>query len=579
MKRNIQLTSLKLFFLAFIGLTTFSVILIFAFTPGVMVNDDIAMMAFANGDFTGQPEFQLVFIGALIGSILKFLYTSSSALPWYSILFVLIQILSGSMLLTVVFNFLRKQLNRSFIAYIGLIAVFTPALVLNLSFSTTAMYTSVIGLTSLALVVQDYEKQGVVVTAAIGITLIVASSLRFEFLLAAGLLILPVHLVGIGKLTKPMALLTLGTLLLPLGTHFIENQVSNRDDWAEFTEFNELRGSMHGTPGFSQFVSTAYEDETIEKIREFGWESEDLRLFASWYFEDAERFSTTSLERLKENISSASASLPLQPSVEGIIYGREFLILVGLICVVFGAALSVLGFRNFALFQASWFVLIALLVSSRARFPDRFALAAIFGFFISLLASNIILAHRHSLSEDKFAFRTKKIETFVFLTLVFAIVFLIPHKFSAEQISIQNQSENTRLESEVAILDAIDSKGTFVHIGGLAIEGINPWFERTVFQGNKLLALGWNSQSPHQEKRKNAMGFKGNFLSNFVDEPNLYLVTTEDITKLLQHSFEKRQKSQIKFISLGNLTYVNVYQVLSTSVEMETTHRNLETDS
>lgn len=40
-----------------------------------MVNDDVAMMSFANGDFTGKPEFQLVFIGALMGVVLKTLYT------------------------------------------------------------------------------------------------------------------------------------------------------------------------------------------------------------------------------------------------------------------------------------------------------------------------------------------------------------------------------------------------------------------------------------------------------------------------------------------------------------------------
>ena len=103
-----------------------------------MVNDDIAMMAFSNGDFTGTPESQLVFIGILVGGLLKLLYTLNSALPWYALVLVIIQILSGAVLLTVIFGFLKGQINRPFLCVIGLVTLITPALVLDLSFSTTA---------------------------------------------------------------------------------------------------------------------------------------------------------------------------------------------------------------------------------------------------------------------------------------------------------------------------------------------------------------------------------------------------------------------------------------------------------
>lgn len=560
------------------ALTLYSAFLVRFFSPGVMANDDILMMAFSNGDFTGSPEAQLVFIGPLIGGLLKLLYTVNSTLPWYALLFVFIQIFSGSLLLTVVFNFKRAQSNRTFVAFAGLIMVLTPSLVLELSFSTTAMYASVIGLTSLAFLSHGFKDQGLVITALIGVLLIVASSLRFEFLLAAGLLIFPIYLLGVTKSTKLMKLFTLGMLFLPLGPHFIEDQISNRDGWAEYNRFNELRGSMHGTPGFSQFVSTAYEDETITKIREFGWESEDLRLFAGWYFEDAHLFSTSSLERLKQNINVTSSPLPFQSSLEGIIYGREFLILFGLASAVFGASLSVPRFRNFLLFQVSWFLIVALLVSSRARFPDRFALGAFFGLFIALLASNMILARRQSMS-DEYLFSDKKFEVSLFVCFIIATVFLIPHKFSAEQLSINNQNEASRLTSEIEIFDDIDSKGIFVDIYRLAIEGINPWTERTVFHGNRLLALGWNSQSPHQEKRKSAMNLEGNFLSNFVNAPNLYFVATEETTKLLQHSFEKRKGRQINFVHLGNLTYASVYKVVDTTDDWETVPNDSDLDN
>jgi hypothetical protein len=355
-----------------------------------------------------------------------------------------------------------------------------------------------------------------------------------------------------------------GMFLLPIVTHFAENQVSDREEWATYKEFNSLRGSMHGTPGLSQFVSTAYEDETIFKTRAFGWESEDLLLFGSWYFEDAQRFSKQSLERLKANIDSAPSTLAFQPSLESIVAGREFLILFGLILVVFGLSLSVPKLKTFSLIQACWFLTVALVVSSRSRFPDRFALGAILGLYISLLVANLILLRRQSTDGFGTESKLKRIEVFFFMFLLFSAVFVVPHKFSAEQISNQNKAEATRRTSELDMLDNIDPNGKFAYLGAqIAAEGINPWSERTIFDDNRLLGLGWATQSPHQEKRKRSMGLEGNFIAQFVDATDKYLITSDEIAHLLEHSHEKREKKMIEFVSLKRLTYGTIFKVVS----------------
>lgn len=554
----------KCFAVSFLALGTYSAVLVRLFSPGVMVNDDIAMMSFSNGDFTGTPESQLVFIGILVGGLLKLLYTLNSALPWYALVFVFIQIFSGAVLLTVLFKFLKGQINRPFLCVVGLVALITPVLVLDLSFSTTAMYGSVIGLVCFSLVIENFREQGPLLTGAVAVIFILVSSLRFDFFLAATLLLLPIYLLHLRKLTRFTALLILGMFLLPVVTHFAENQISNREEWATYKEFNDLRGSMHGTPGLSQFVSTAYEDETIAKTRAFGWESEDLLLFGSWYFEDAQRFSTQSLERLKANIDSEPSTLAFQPSLEGIVAGREFLILFGLIVVVFGLSLSVPKFKTFCLIQASWFLTIALAVSSRSRFPDRFALCAILGLYVSLLTANLILVRRQSLDDLATEPKHKRIEVSLFMCLIFSAVFVVPHKFSAEQISNQNLAEASRRTSELEMLDSIDPNGKFAYIGAqIAAEGINPWSERTIFDENQLLGLGWATQSPHQEKRKRSMGLDGNFLAHFVDSPDKYLITSDEIAYLLEHSHEKREKKMIEFVGLKGLTYGTIFKVVS----------------
>ena len=555
---------LKFFSYSFFCLTIYSAVLVLRFNPGVMVNDDIAMMSFANGDFTGTPESQLVFIGILIGGLLKLLYTLSSALPWYALVLVFTQIFSGAILLTILYKFLRGLNNRPLICVVSLVALITPTLVLDLSFSTTAMYSSVVGLASLALLVENFEEQGPLITVAVAIILVLAGSLRFGFFLAAVLLLLPIYLLHLQKLSRFTVLLTLGMLLLPVASQFAQSQFSKIGNWASYQEFNELRGSMHGTPGFSRFTSTAYEEETIEKLREFGWESEDLLLFGSWYFEDDQVFNTSSLKRLKENIDTGVTKIPLQTSLENIFFGREFIILFGFMIVFLGTRLSVTGRKNFLLFQVLWFFTVALYISSSSRFPDRFAVGAIVGLYVCILVANLILEGGQSLENTGFGSGVRKIEVLFFTFLVFTGVFLIPHKFSASQLSNQNKIESTTLKSELQALDDVDPNGTIVFIGAqIMAEGINPWTQRTLLEGNRLLGLGWPTRSPHMEKRKKTMGLDGNFLSRFIDEPHKYLLTNSSTAELLESSYERRAMKQIKMISLKDLPFGAVFKVVS----------------
>lgn len=493
----------KFLLYTFFCLATYSAVLVLCFSPGVMVNDDIAMMSFANGDFTGTPESQLVFIGILIGGLLKLLYTLNSALPWYALVLVSIQIFSGAVLLTILRKFQRGSINRPFVCVASLVALVTPTLVLDLSFSTTAMYGSVVGLACFALALENHREHGALSLVAVAVILIFASSLRFDFFLAAVFLMLPMYFLHLQKLSRFTVLLTLGMLLLPVASQFAQNQISKTSNWASYNEFNEIRGSMHGTPGLSRFVSTAYEEDTIGKIREFGWESEDLLLFGSWYFEDEQLFNITSLEKLKEHIDTGVSRIPLQPALENVIFGKELIILFGFMMVFFGTGLSVNKHKNFLVLQVLWFFSAAVYISSSSRFPDRFAVGAIVGLFICILTSNLVLLRRELLGNVHVESQLRKTEVLFLTGLAFTGVFLIPHKFSASQISNQNKIESVRLRSELQVLDDIDPYGTFVYIGAqIGAEGINPWSERTLLDNKRFLGLGWATQSPHQEKRK-----------------------------------------------------------------------------
>jgi hypothetical protein len=56
-----------------------------------------------------------------------------------------------------------------------------------------------------------------------------------------------------------------------------------------------------------------------------------------------------------------------------------------------------------------------------------------------------------------------------------------------------------------------------------------------------------------------------------VNKPNRYLLTSKNIAELLEFSYERRKKSQIRFDALRELPYGNVYQVVLENAVTEVT--------
>lgn len=562
MTESSDISSLKFIFFSFTGLAVFSAILIICFEPGVMVNDDVVMMSFANGDFTGKPEWQLVFIGALTGVILKALYHVSQNMPWYALFLVFVQILSGTVFLITLFKFFSRKLSKQLIATVGLILIFTPILVLDLTFSTTAMYASVLGISSAGLIIEKIDVFSYFDKLSTSLILVLAISLRFDFFLAAATFTAPLFLLQFKKLNLKAIVSGSFFLLSPAIIHVVECEISRSGEWEYFYKFNDLRGSMHGTPGLSQFASTAYQNDTISKIRNFGWESEDLLLFETWSFEDKKIFNIDALQNLKKSLSSQEVYLPFQTSLESLFIGKEFLLLAGVFLITIGVGQISSRQKSFLVFQVAWFLLVCLYVASRIRFPDRFAVGAFLGLFVSFLVANITFESRKGVSTYSYDIKFLKYKFLTVCALVISSVFLLPHKFSSSEISERNKVEAQRLDSEISSISKVNRDATVVFIGGvLGAEGMNPWKDRTIFEGMGLLGLGWPSQSPHQDNRKSRMGLDGMMLDELVDKENRFLLTNQFIADLLGQSFERRTGKRVKFTVVGETTYGTVYKV------------------
>jgi hypothetical protein len=114
-----------------------------------------------------------------------------------------------------------------------------------------------------------------------------------------------------------------------------------------------------------------------------------------------------------------------------------------------------------------------------------------------------------------------------------------------------------------------------VYIGAqIAAEGINPWSERTLLANKRFLGLGWATQSPHQEKRKQSMDLDGNFLSQFIDDPNKYLFTNSFIAELLEYSYERRTEKRVKLVSLKELPYGTVFKLVTENKVVTSTEKS-----
>jgi hypothetical protein len=540
----------------------FSTALITFFTPGVMVNDDIAMMAFSNGDFTGQPESQLVFIGSLIGELLQLLYGIYSTFPWYPFLFVVIQTLATATLATAFYKFANQRITTEFVATVSIIILLTPVLVLDISFSTTAMYGAVAGVISAGLILESRDNYGFKFISLVAMVLAAAGSLRFDFFLAATFLLVPFFVVRIGKTSIRGVILGVAIFTVPLGSHFLETSLSTSEEWSQYRSFNQIRGSMHGTPALSRFVDTAYTETTIKQIREFGWESEDLLLFGNWYFEDPKLFNYESLSALRNRLEITPTNLPIQASLENIFYGREWFVILCLLIVLLGTTSGTRQTKQLFLIQIVWFVIGALYISSRYRFPDRFALGAVAGFFICLIASSLILTHRSSVVRNPLTKRANAVSAVILGSGLFVSTLVFPHKFSAVEISNRNVEQAERLQSEILGINEVTTLGRVVFVGAqIATEGINPWTDRTLLAGNRFLGLGWATGSPHQESRKVQMELDGVFLKRLAEGVNNYILTNQSVADLLKYSYERRHDRSLDLIPVKNFTYGTMFRV------------------
>ena len=228
------------------GLAVFLVLLnaaFFAFIAWFMPiryeqNDDIMMCMIANGLYTGTPDAHLVYINALYGQLLVWLYTWTHAIEWYTVIFAGLHILSMSVIdYTVLRSNHSGYLKALWLAFLYVMWI---RIIISFQFTTTAGLVCLAGI--LLLMRQGWRN----LLLGSGLVL-VASLIRFHSAALVSLLMAPVVVYHWGREWRryvPMIVL----FMLVIGGRVGNRMYYQSDEWKYYREYNTIRANMTDNP-------------------------------------------------------------------------------------------------------------------------------------------------------------------------------------------------------------------------------------------------------------------------------------------------------------------------------------------
>lgn len=206
-------------------------------------NDDILMLLFASGGYTGRPEVHLVFINFIYGYLTQFLYSNFPGIEWYTILFILIQIVSTSI---IIWRITNQAINKAIkIAFVLLFIFLYLYALTNLQFTVVAGQCAAAGM---SLIISNKNSHKI-----LGLLLFALSSLiRFDAACLVAIIFLPtlanMLLTEKAAVKKNVVILVL-LFTLPILFKVADNKYYKKDsDWGQYLEYNYYRGKINDNP-------------------------------------------------------------------------------------------------------------------------------------------------------------------------------------------------------------------------------------------------------------------------------------------------------------------------------------------
>lgn len=481
-----------------------------------LVNDDEVMAAFASGDFTGDPSSHLVFISIIPGVVLSRLYTLWDGVPWYIVLLYTVNVTALSTVSTVWYR-QKAKLALPVGAALGVAVVaFASVIFVTPTFTTTAFAA---GLAAVVLLMEAASRRTIHRCDFAAIALFVTcASLRLDAFLGTLLVAAPIlTMVALRLPGRRLAALALLTMTF-LGVSQLTTQLASRSDWTAYESMNEVRGSISGTRQLVEVIRNPEDPRVASMLRENDWSLADLVLFRRWFIEDPKIYNVQTISRLRTVADDFAGSNPWSDAIESVFVSNWKLAAV-LASATLAACLTDRRRARLALAQLTWSSGTCVWIARTQRFPLRIALPLLLGSALLVSLSTLLF------DAPSRAPARRRADRLTALGILIASALPVATAYQPFWLSSRNDIQLTNSRRNVAALQTLDPKGSFVVLGSVvAVSTEEADSAKGPYSWEGLITTGWNSQSPSQSIRLRISGLTSNLIASALDRPHVWFV-------------------------------------------------------
>lgn len=205
-------------------------------------NDDVTMAWIASGIYSGMPDCHVVFINAIWGQLLAWLYSWLPAVEWYSVLFAVLQVFS----MTIIVGFANHRIKNKIVSVATsvLFYLFWLLIIVRFQFTTTAAITAFAATTLL------YDRKFV----KGGVLFVIAGLIRFSAAGLVGLLMAPALVHSYQFDIKKSYIPIIVVLAICFLSHKSNELFYQSPEWQYYSEFNRCRGKINDNPNLWRVV-------------------------------------------------------------------------------------------------------------------------------------------------------------------------------------------------------------------------------------------------------------------------------------------------------------------------------------
>jgi hypothetical protein len=319
-------------------------------------NDDICMLLISSGGYSGTPDAHLVFINYVYGLSLKLLYELWKGVEWYTLSFVVLHVLS----ITVILFSVIKDVERR-VVQVLFVAVFYSIelqILLHLQFTTTAAVVCLAGISLLQ--EQQFSRR------VLGVLLcVIGSLLRLEISLIVLFISFPLVIREILEhktFRIPVPLVYWGIAVALIGTLEVVDQASygEEDGWKAYVEYNKVRGQINDNP-----KAVALAEKLPRSIQPI-----DYALLLR-FFQDGTVLNTRQLTVIASKMKSSYFTNKLSEWPPSLFLYKKYLLLVGFLFLLAITSVGIQADRLVLILTTSLFLVavygVAITVSLKYR--------------------------------------------------------------------------------------------------------------------------------------------------------------------------------------------------------------------